>query len=172
MKKPKRKQPREKSLFPLLPLPMFPKVIHTLSLHLPPSLAFSLSFCFHCLVALPVPPTPNPPFFSQLSSALAVSQGLCYGQTRHWGLKLSTDVDGDKGVDGAQRGAAAVCVLEGQHTVLPEEPSTTVKCQVTVYTPQCDGEEMLLVWVLHSVNTEHLCHVSPYQNVFVIYFTF
>lgn len=35
--------------------------------------------------------------FSLLSSALAACQRLCYGRTRHWGLKLSTDVDEDKG---------------------------------------------------------------------------
>lgn len=147
---------------------------HTLSPS--PSLPCFLSLLLLSLLGRPpspsAPPTPAP-CFSLLSSALAACQRLCYGRTRHWGLKLSTDVDGDKGRWSTKPesggGAAAVCVLEGQRTVLPEEPSTTMRCQVTLYTLQCDGEEMLLVWVLHSVNTEHLCHIFTYQNMFYLF---
>lgn len=63
-------------------------------------------------------------------------------------------------------GAAAVRVLEGQHTLLPEEPSTTERCQVARHTAQCDREEMLLADVLHGVNT------FPLGQICLVFFRF
>lgn len=67
-------------------------------------------------------PTPlASPFSLQLwQLTVAACQGLGCGQTPHRGLKLSTDVDEDKGR------TAAVCVLGRQWTALPEEPWLTV----------------------------------------------
>ncbi|CAB1451701.1 unnamed protein product [Pleuronectes platessa] len=65
------------------------------------------------------PPPPNSPLAAPCSPRLwqlsvAACQRLCDGQTRHWRLKLSGDVDWDKGWGGGGGlglGTAAVRVL-------------------------------------------------------------
>lgn len=94
---PKRKQLGEKSLFPVLLLPVFSKVIHTLSPSPSlPSLSFSPSPFTACSPSSPPPLHPLLTLRFCLSSALAALQSLCYGRTRHWGLKVSPDVPADK----------------------------------------------------------------------------
>lgn len=113
-----------KSLFPLLPLPEFPKVIHSLP---SPSLSCSLSsapftiwspsrsLCF---------PNPQPPApcFSRLSSALAAFCGSL-PEALLWtdsALRAKNCPPMWRGIRGggaqsqSQEGAEAICVLVGQ----------------------------------------------------------
>lgn len=94
----KSKQSREKSLFPVLPLHRFPKVILSISLPLWLFLSPSPFTAWSPSQSLLTPTPLASPFSLQLwQLSVAACQGLCYDRTQHWGLKLSTDVDEDKG---------------------------------------------------------------------------
>lgn len=145
---------------------------HSLSLHLPPCCLSLLLLSLLGRPPSPSTPLPPAPCFSPPSSALAVCQKRCYGRTRHWGLKLSTDVDRDKGrrstkPKSERGGRSSLCPGRSTH-ILPEEPSATVRCQVPLYTQQCDGGEMLFVWV-YTVLTRSTWATFPLTKTCLIH---
>lgn len=163
---------REKKFVPFAASSWVPQSYTLSAISLP--LLLSLFCSFHYLVTLSVPLLPQPPApcFSRLSSALAAFCGSL-PEALLWtdsALRAKNCPPMWRGIRGggaqsqSQEGAEAICVLVGQHAVSPEEPSTTVKCQVILCALQCDGEGTLPVLVLHSVNTEHSWHIFSSWN--------
>lgn len=156
----KRKQLSEKSLLRVLLLAVFSKVIPTLS----PSPSLS---CFPSLLLLSLccspsqslhPSTPTSPF-SLLSSALAACQRLCCGRTRHWGLKLSTDVPRDKRRwstrHSREKGERYIMSwkVDIQYYLRSDRQSWGVKYTSAHHTERWRGDAA-------TVSMEHLCHAD------------